>query len=163
MNWILIPWIVAYTILLGIAAYWIYMLEGRLKTVEERYQRILSLAEEGDQVTIVNLLSRLDEQEQRLKQSEIQLAQLAQIQPHTLQGYGVVRYNAFADAGGEQSFSLALVDESGSGVMLSSLHGRGETRIYAKPLEKWRSTHTLSAEEQQSLGAARLMVEGIPV
>ena len=158
----LVLWVIASTILLFVAAYWLYMLEKRFKAMEERYQKILALAEDTDQATIVQFLTRLDAQEKRLGQTEAALRRLGDILPHTIQGHGVVRYSAFENVGGDQSFSLALVDARGNGAMLSGLHRRDDTRVYAKPLTQWRSSHSLSAEEQQALGRARQMIDGAP-
>ncbi len=71
-----------------------------------------------------------------------------------LQKVGIVRFNPFQDSGGDQSFAIALLDQGGSGIVLSSLHGRAETRIFAKQVVNGRSTHSLSDEEQQAIKAA---------
>lgn len=159
MDSVLIPWVIASTLLLFVAAYWIYTLEKRFNGLEKRYQRLLSLSESGDQATLANFLGRLDQQGLRLDTVEKALAQIQAVLPHTIQGYGVQRYQGFANVGGDQSFSIALVDGRGSGVLLSGLHGREETRVYAKPLTQWRASYTLSAEEQEVLARARQMVE----
>ena len=72
-----------------------------------------------------------------------------------LQRVGIVRYNPFADTGGDQSFSLALADAEGNGVVVSSLHRRNENRVYAKPLARWESTYLLTEEEKQAIVIAR--------
>ena len=72
----------------------------------------------------------------------------------SLQHLGMVRYNPFQDTGGDQSFAIALVDGHGNGVVLSSLHARGSTRVYAKPLKKWESTYALTEEEKQAIALA---------
>jgi hypothetical protein len=72
----------------------------------------------------------------------------------SLQHLGVVRYNPFHDTGGDQSFAIALVDGHGNGVVLSSLHARDATRVYAKPLQKWESTYPLTEEEKQAIALA---------
>ena len=65
------------------------------------------------------------------------------------------RFNPFDDAGGDQSFSLALMDKKGSGVILSSLHGRSGTRIYAKPIREGKElNYELSKEERDVLNIA---------
>jgi len=156
----LVLWVIASTILLFVGIYWIYTLETRLKAMEERYQKILALAEDTDQATIVQFLTRLDAQEKRLVQAEGALRRFGEILPHTIQGHSVVRYSAFENVGGDQSFSLALVDARGNGAMLSGLHTRDDTRVYAKPLTQWRSSYSLSAEEQQALGQARQITDG---
>lgn len=73
----------------------------------------------------------------------------------SLRHVAVVRYDAFGDMGGRLSFSAALVDDSGDGLVLSSIHARGESRTYAKGLVAGRSDTTLTPEEQQALAAAR--------
>lgn len=158
----LVLWVIASTILLFVGAYWVYTLEKRLKTMEERYQKILALAEDTDQATIIQLLTRLDGQESRISKFEAMLRQFGLILPHTIQGHSAIRYSAFENVGGDQSFSLALVDARGNGAILSGLHSRDDARVYAKPLTQWRSSYSLSAEEQQALGQARQMVEGAP-
>lgn len=70
---------------------------------------------------------------------------------------GVVRYSAYPGEGPDLSFSLAMVDESGTGVVLTGLYGREETRLYLKPLKDGASTFALSEEEKHALAKA---VEG---
>jgi len=72
-----------------------------------------------------------------------------------LRNVAVVRYDAFGDMGGRLSFSAALLDEAGDGVVISSIHARGESRTYAKGLVGGKSDTTLTPEEQQALAAAR--------
>ena len=158
MEPILLIWSIATFILLLVAIFWSYTLEKKLKAMETRYQRILKLAEEGDEATIIRLLERLERQGEAITALDGRLAAVEKTMPHIIQGYGIVRYSAFADVGGDQSFSLALVDEGGSGLLITALHGRDETRIYAKPLVQWRSTYSLSAEEQEALGKARAVI-----
>ncbi len=70
------------------------------------------------------------------------------------QRIGVVRYNPFEDTGGNQSFAVALLDAQGDGFVLSSLHARGGTRVYAKALRNGTSDAALSAEETEALRLA---------
>jgi hypothetical protein len=67
----------------------------------------------------------------------------------------LVRYDAFGDMGGRLSWSLAVLDERGSGVVLTSIHGRSEARTYAKDVVDWSSDQQLSPEEQDAIGRAR--------
>lgn len=66
----------------------------------------------------------------------------------------VVRYDAFGDMGGRLSFSAALLDDSGDGLVLSSINGRSETRTYAKGVKRGTSEAPLSPEEEQVVGWA---------
>ena len=75
----------------------------------------------------------------------------------------LLRYDAFEDVGGRLSFSCALLDGSGSGVVLTSINGRQETRVYAKPVQEGASSYNLSMEEaeaiRQALAGAKEPVE----
>ena len=75
--------------------------------------------------------------------------------PRALRHVAVVRYDAFGDMGGHLSFSAALLDDNGDGLVLSSINGRTETRTYAKPLVGLQSEHTLSPEENEAIENAR--------
>ena len=66
----------------------------------------------------------------------------------------VVRYDAFGDMGGRLSFSAAMLDDSGDGLVLSSINGRSETRTYAKGVKRGASEAPLSPEEEQVVGWA---------
>lgn len=72
-----------------------------------------------------------------------------------LRHLAVVRYDAFDDMGGHLSWSLALLDDSGNGVLLTSIHGRSDARSYAKNIAGWRCEQQLSPEETEALVAAR--------
>ena len=72
----------------------------------------------------------------------------------SLQHVGLVRFNPFEDTGSDQSFAIALLDDRRDGIVLSSLHGRGGTRVFAKPVEGGESTHQLSDEEAQAIRIA---------
>ncbi len=67
---------------------------------------------------------------------------------------GIVRYDAFEDVGGTQSFALALYDERGEGIVLTSLVGRADCRVYCKALVGGRSDRGLSAEEKEAIAIA---------
>ena len=83
------------------------------------------------------------------------LASLRSDLEQALRHVAVVRYDAFGDMGGRLSFSAALVDDRGDGLVFSSIHARGESRTYAKGVVGGSSDATLTPEEQQALAAAR--------
>jgi len=72
-----------------------------------------------------------------------------------LRHLAVVRYDAFGDMGGHLSWSMALLDDSGDGVVLSSIHGRSDARTYAKNVAGWTANQQLSPEEEEAIGFAR--------
>jgi hypothetical protein len=66
----------------------------------------------------------------------------------------VVRYDAFGDLAGALSFSAALLDDAGNGLVLSSINGRSETRTYAKGVTAGASDAPLSPEEHEAIAEA---------
>jgi len=75
-------------------------------------------------------------------------------QRRAFQRVGLVRYNPFEETGGNQSFALALLDAAGDGWVLSSLHARQGTRVYAKAISGGRAEAGLSAEETAAIAQA---------
>jgi hypothetical protein len=71
-----------------------------------------------------------------------------------IQHVGLVRFNPFEDTGSDQSFALALLNARHDGLVLSSLHGRASTRLFAKSIEGGRATHPLSDEEAAAMRIA---------
>jgi hypothetical protein len=72
----------------------------------------------------------------------------------TVQKVGLLRYDAFEDVGGQMSFSCAMLDEQGDGVVITSINGRQDTRVYAKPVRGGSSDHNLSQEEDEVIRVA---------
>lgn len=70
------------------------------------------------------------------------------------QKIGLVRYSAFKDTGSDLSFTLALLDEENSGVVLNGIYSMEMSNIFSKPVEKGTSTYTLSEEEKQAINKA---------
>jgi hypothetical protein len=67
---------------------------------------------------------------------------------------GLIKYDAFEDIGGSQSFSLAIYDEEGNGAVVTSQVGREVCRVYGKTLFKGRAERHLSQEEERAIEAA---------
>lgn len=72
-----------------------------------------------------------------------------------LKHLAVVRYDAFGDMGGHLSWSLALLDDQGDGVVLTSIHGRSDARSYAKNIAAWKCDSALSPEEEEAVRFAK--------
>jgi uncharacterized protein DUF4446 len=105
-------------------------------------------------------IQKLEATVRQLMGGERKLAELTQ---GAIQHVGVVRFDAFEDMGGRLSFSTALLDGHGDGVVITSINGRQDTRCYAKQVRGGTSIHNLSDEEEEAireaLGAARQAVE----
>ena len=96
--------------------------------------------------------SHLPEDPRALRQ---EVAALKAENAQALRHVAVIRYDAFTDTGGQLSWSMALLDDSGSGVVLTSIQGRNEARTYAKNVADWSSETQLSPEEEDAISHAR--------
>lgn len=72
----------------------------------------------------------------------------------TIRKVGIVRFNPFNNTGGDQSFAIAFLNSENSGIIISSLFLREGTRVYAKPVNKLKSTYSLSKEEEEAIKKA---------
>jgi len=147
--------VVVLAIALVALALWVAWLQRSDALLRRRLRRILP---EGEASGIDEILDRqlnrmdaLSERHDALNKLHRELEELSQ---RTLQKVGVIRYNPFADTGGDQSFAIALLDSLGNGVVLSSLHSRTDTRVFAKPVQGGRSRYPLSDEEQDAIRKA---------
>lgn len=78
----------------------------------------------------------------------------AGVDPKSVRNVSVVRYDAFADMGGRMSYSVALLDTAGDGLVLSAINGRADARTYAKGIVAGAGEVQLSPEERQAVDAA---------
>jgi hypothetical protein len=83
------------------------------------------------------------------------------VDPRALRDLAVVRYDALSEMSGQLSFSVALLNALGDGVVLTSINGRQETRTYAKIVRSGEGAQALSPEEEQAVRSARLG-QGLP-
>jgi Na+-transporting methylmalonyl-CoA/oxaloacetate decarboxylase gamma subunit len=102
-------------------------------------------------------VGRVDAVARRLGEMDQVHASLEHRTLTSLQHIGLVRFNPFEDTGSDQSFAIALLDGERDGIVISSLHGRANTRVFAKPVQGGSSPHALSAEEEQAI---RIAVSG---
>ncbi|HVM24027.1 MAG TPA: DUF4446 family protein [Candidatus Limnocylindrales bacterium] len=99
----------------------------------------------------------LDRATQRMAAMEAMHGLIDERTRRSLQHIGMVRFNPFDDTGSDQSFAIALLDDRRDGIVISSLHGRTNTRLFAKPVNDGSSDHHLSDEEAEAI---RIAVEG---
>lgn len=72
-----------------------------------------------------------------------------------LKKIGLVRFNPFSELGSNQSFSLAIMDGQGNGIVVTSLFTRNENRVYGKPVKKGLSEYSLTDEEKEAIAIAQ--------
>lgn len=89
--------------------------------------------------------------EKRLEKIEDEIENIKTNSLAHIQKIGLVRFNPFLETGGNVSFVIALLDGMNSGFVITSLHSRGGTRTYAKPIIKGNSKFELSKDEQRAI------------
>jgi hypothetical protein len=137
---------------------WIFLLQKNLSEIK-RKQEILFSGKKGKSLEEVVLENK--ESVVQLKEDADKLYDItSQIHQHSLQSIhkvGLVRFNPFRDIGGDQSFSLALLDDKNNGAVISSLYSKEGVRIYAKSLQNGKTTkHPLTEEEKQAISTASI-------
>lgn len=113
---------------------------------EARAEDVLDALEEQAQAVAV-VSRRVDELDESHRRAVSELS-------GCLQNVGLVRFNAFEDVGGEQSFALALLNKGRNGVVVSSLYGRQDARLYAKSISNGEGERPLSDEERRAVEQA---------
>ena len=118
---------------------------------------------EGDEKDIIHAVSRIARRmesiDKRIDEATTVESQHAASARYALQRFAIVRYDAFEDMGGRLSFSAALLDDHGDGLVFSSINGRTETRTYAKPVKSLSSSYNLTEEEREAIAAAMAGLE----
>ena len=149
-GWIAIAAAVVAVIALVIAL----VLHLRLRRVRAA-QLTLQGSGGGDLVDFaVSLQGRVDGLHRSLDEVTAALGRLERRVDATVSRLAVVRYDAYENTGGHQSASVALLDASRTGVVLSAIQGRDYARIYVKELDSGRAAVSLSPEEQQAVERA---------
>lgn len=103
---------------------------------------------------ISETVARVEGYEKVLRSQAKRQEELFALLGRSARNLGVVRYDAFDDMGGKMSFSAALLDDHGNGLVITSINARAESRAYAKPIKGGSSEHNLSAEEQRAIANA---------
>jgi hypothetical protein len=149
---LLVVALVVAVVVLGVWLAWLQRSEALLR---RRLRRVLPEGESGGIDEILDRqLKRIEGLSERVNALNKLHHELENLSQRTIQKVGVIRYNPFADTGGDQSFAIALLDSLGNGVVLSSLHSRTDTRVFAKPVQSGRSKFQLSDEEQDAIKKA---------
>ncbi|MCS7208119.1 MAG: DUF4446 family protein [Fimbriimonadales bacterium] len=134
---------------------WNLVQAWRWRAFMRRWKQLMERSDGGTmEHMLYETLRRVALMEETLKAHGNHLAQLQSQTNSCLQQVGLVRYDAFPDMGGQQSFALAVLNRHGDGVVLSGIHSRHEMRVYAKPIRQRASAIALSDEEQHAIREA---------
>lgn len=125
--------------------------EQRVKAAYRRFSK----GRKEDVVTLLDAhIAEVEALRDEVAMMNAENRQLRTLISKTLSRVGVVRYDAFDDMGGRLSFSAALLDEHGDGIVVTAMNGRQQTRTYAKPVRNGGSSHHLSREEGAAIDQA---------
>lgn len=127
-------------------------LQRRFSEVSKKYRLLTRGAAGADLEEILqkyaaDVLGLVEKKNELMREHEILKEQVAQ----SIHNPGLIRFNAFDNMGSDLSFSLAMLDLRGDGVVLTGLYGRDETRVYAKPIRKGTSDYSLTEEEIKAI------------
>lgn len=147
---------IIFLILLGIAFLWLGVLSFFYFRAVRHYKKLVGKNTELDlEAVLEKIVEKVEADSSSLAELEKFTTQLRDDSRWHLQKIGLVRYNPFEETGGDQSFAVALLNESGDGVVISSLHARDLTRVYGKPVKAGKmGGYEFSEEEKQAVEKA---------
>jgi len=150
---ILIGVIVLIIILFGIYA---FLLSKKLKLLNQKYGKFMSGAQgEGLEAVLLSCLNKIEGEEMVNKEQNKRIKDIYNRLMYCTQKTGFLRYNAFNNVGSDQSYSIAFLDQTDTGVILSGIYGREHSTTYSKSVEKGQSKYPLSDEEEKALALAK--------
>lgn len=140
-------------VVLSLIALWLLLLSFFCWRAIRHYQHLTKGTAKGNLQTLLEShLKRVGKLDESLVSLEETVRLMQKKDLSHLQKVGLVRFNPFKEVGGDQSFAIALLDGQDSGLVLSSLHGREETRLYAKPVGKGEEKgYSFSKEEKDAI------------
>jgi hypothetical protein len=127
---------------------------SKLRRVREAQKVLLGTGKDDLVDFAVSLQGRIDDLHRAVDEIAAGLARVDRRVDLTIAKTSIVRYDAVKDAGGQQSASVAFLDASRSGLVLSAIQGRDYARIYLKELDRGRAPVALSPEEQEAVERA---------
>jgi Protein of unknown function (DUF4446) len=149
-GWIAIGAAVAAALALGLAIAFFVL----LRRVREAQKVMLGRGTDDLVDFAVSLQARIDDLHRAVDEVAAGLSRIDKRVDGCLSHTSIVRYDAYEDAGGHQSASLAFLDAARSGVVVSAIQGRDYARIYVKEIDRGRASVALSPEEQQAVDRA---------
>lgn len=144
-------------IILIILTIWLIATNIILWQMSSRYRRLTKGIKKKELRSFLeNALSELKKQRKATDELEKWIKKLQKKEEEHLQKVGFIRFNPFIDTGGNQSFCLAILDRHDNGIVISSLHSRDHTRLYAKAISLGKAEgHELSKEEKDAIKKAQ--------
>jgi len=157
------PIVVAFGVAILLLLLLSILLARRVGRVDQRLRGITRDEEGGSLEGVLGAhLEKVHDVAREVDRLKARTAALEATAQRSFQRFGLVRYNPFEETGGNQSFALALLDADDHGIIISSLHARSGTRVYAKAVTSGRPAGALSEEEAEALRLAQSATKGQP-
>lgn len=144
-------------LIIGLFFIWLCALSFFFYRLSGHYSRLTKDITKKDLKTILEkLLQDIGKSADEIEEVNKKIEKIEEEEERNIQKVGLIRFNPFAETGGDQSFSLAALDATNSGFVISSLHSRNSTRFYAKTIKKGKAIgYELSEEEERAVKSAK--------
>ena len=134
----------------------IILTRAEMRQIRNSYSSLLEyLGNDESRDILHELAAMIQGIERDNKLTEKDIAQIYSILDVCVQKVGIHKFNAFHNVGSDQSYSIALLDKSDNGVVISGIYGRDSSTSYAKPVNAGVSEYVLTDEEENAIALAR--------
>jgi len=141
-------------IVIALLFFWVVVLTILVFKYRKRNELFFANGEENVYELLKSVVKDNEKVNKRSEKVEKGLDEAVKIIKKSYQKQAIIRYNPFKETGGNQSFSLAVLDFDKTGYVITSIHGREADRVYCKPIVNGKSEHNLSAEEVEAINKA---------
>jgi hypothetical protein len=129
---------------------------SKLKKLKSKYSKFMNgLSDRNIEELIDTCIYGINKVEDKNKDIEKHINYIERNLMQCIQKVGVVRFNAFENVGSDLSFSIALLDNNETGLVISGIYSRDSSATYAKPIVNGKSKYILSTEEVQAFDIAK--------
>jgi hypothetical protein len=145
----------ALLVALFVVALWTWRVQRLARDIDARYSRLFDGAsEENTASMLAEYLGTVRRTAQSVAHMQEQHDRIVDVMPSVIRHVGLVRFSPFHDTGSDQSFAIALLDGRRNGLVITALHSRTDSRLYAKPVERGTSPYSLTPEEREAMHRA---------
>lgn len=137
-----------------IFAFLIFLIGFYLFRLKKRVDVFFQKGDKNLEKLISSQIEKTEEQEADIQKIKKEISGLDKISKLSFQRIGLVRFNPFKEVGGDQSFSIALLDFNNNGFVITSIYSRDGNRVYAKAISNGKSQYLLSDEEKEAIKIA---------
>ncbi len=138
-----------------ILVFLIFFIGFYLFRLKKRIDLFFQRGDKDLEALLSSQIKKVEKQGTEIQKILDEISRLNKISQRSFQKIGLVRFNPFKDVGGDQSFSIALLDLNNNGFIITSIYGREGNRVYSKPINDGKSEYSLSEEEKEAIEKAK--------